>query len=126
MGLRSLAPINASAAATRVAKSVRADVAWNMPTTSLRATTVPPAAVIAATAAAGATPSSATTVYSTSAVGAAVAGPAGAGRTRARPVGGGAGPAWGGALLGTLPPGPGPAEFLRRKLRDGKGHPHPK
>jgi hypothetical protein len=70
---------------TFFAKSDRSELTWNVPTASLRETTVPPAASIAATADAAETPSSATTVYSI-AVAAATADPAGTANTIARPV----------------------------------------
>ena len=62
------------AAVALAAKSARSLVTWNIPTSSDRDTTVPPAALMAATAVSAATPSSATTVKVRELVGAALAG----------------------------------------------------
>src|SRR6185312_10174440 len=68
------APIRLGAAVALAAKSARSLVTWNMPTSSDRDTTVPPAAWMAATAVSAAKPSSATTVKVREVLGAAVAG----------------------------------------------------
>ncbi len=70
----SAAPTRAPAAVARLAKSARSLLTWKRPTSSVRATTVPPAAVIAAIAASVDTPLSASTVKVRVSDGAAFAG----------------------------------------------------